>query len=117
MAVRSMEELRRDQAALLGTYRDRLDAAGAGGAASTTPPRAALQWGRVTQVVSSDEDHGPHLMIQGYVYTGSPPALTQSVAAPMRCYPAPGKTVGDYAVDDYVHLTPTAGAVIAERLT
>ena len=114
MGVRSLEQLKRDQAELLEDYRNRIAAAGSGGVAGVTLPRPALQWGRVTQVVSSDPDFGPHLTVQGFIYTGSPPQLTQAAAAPIRCYPAPGKVVGDYSVDDYVRLTPTAGAVIAE---
>ncbi len=114
MATRSTEELRRDQTALLEAYRQRLGAPGAGDTASVTSPQAALPWGRVTQVVTSDPDYGPHLMVQGQIYTGSPPAPADAPAAPLRCYPAPGKTAGDYSTNDYVRLTPTAGAVIAE---
>ena len=116
MAIRSIEQLKRDQAGLLAEYRDRLGAGPSGGAAAMTVSRPALQWGRVTQVVTSDETYGPHLMVQGYLYTGSPPALTQAAAAALRCYPAPGKTVSDYAVNDYVRLTPTGVAAIAERM-
>ena len=116
MTVRTIDDLRRDQAELLGAYRDQLGGAGAGGAASRALPRAALQWGRVTQVVTSDETYGPHLVVQGYTYTGSPPVASASAAATLRCYPAPGKAISDYTVNDYVRLTPTAGAVIAEPL-
>jgi hypothetical protein len=116
MAARSAEELRRDQMALLEAYRQRLGSSGAGDTASVTSPGAALPWGQVTQVVTSDPDYGPHLMVQGQIYTGSPPAPADAPAAPLRCYPAPGKAVGDYSVNDYVRLAPTAGAVIAEQI-
>ncbi len=118
MGVRSIGQLKRDQAALLAAHRSRLGGAGsAGGTDGALSPRPALQWGRITQVVTSDETYGPHLMAQGYVFAGTPPSPASASAAPLRCYPAPGKAVGDYAVDDYVSLTPTAGAVIAERIT
>ncbi|MBN2560669.1 MAG: hypothetical protein JXQ75_07040 [Phycisphaerae bacterium] len=116
MAVRSIQQLERDQAALLAAYKNRLAGAVAGGVPSVTMPRPALQWGRVTQVVTSDEQFGPHLMVQGYIYTGSPPEPTEAAAAAFRCYPAPGKAVTDYSVNDYVRLTPAAEAVIGELI-
>ncbi len=114
MALRSIEELRRDQAALLAAYRDRLGQSVSVGVSGPASSRPMLQWGRVTQVVSSDETYGPHLIVQAQTYTGSPPALADASAAPIRCYPAPGKVVAGYAVDDPVRLTTTAGAMIAE---
>jgi len=116
MRNRSVSELQRDQAKILDDYQSRLPARGAGSATAMPTTRPALQWGRVIQVVTSDENFGPHLVVQAYVYTGSPPSPTPSVAAPFPCYPVPGKTVGDYAVDDYVRLTTVPGAVIAERI-
>ena len=116
MAIRSLNQLAEDQARLLAAYRERLPAVANAGAASTSPAQPPLQWGKVTQVITGDPQFGPHLLVQPHVPTNIPPTFTPASAAPLRCYPAPGKTVTDYAVNDYVRLAPTPAAVVAERL-
>jgi hypothetical protein len=115
MAIRSATKLAADQANLLASYRAKRPPQPVGGA-PVTPSPPALHWGKVTSVVTADPDYGPHLMVQGQTPTGTPPTFSATAAPPFRCYPAPGKTVADYAVDDYVRLTPTATAMFAEPL-
>jgi len=115
MAIRSATKLATDQANLLASYRARQPTQPVGGA-PVAPPPPTLQWGKVTSVVTTDPDHGPHLLVQGQTPTGTPPTFSATAAQPFRCYPAPGKTVTDYATDDYIRLTPTAAAVFVELL-
>jgi hypothetical protein len=112
MALRSLEQLKHDQAAILDAYLRRNEEIPRSVTRSTLPS-GRLQWGRVVEIVSSDDDHGPHLVVQGLVYSGSPPALSSAAADTLRCYPAPGLLVSDYAVDEYVQLRPSELAVVA----
>ncbi len=112
MALRSLEQLKRDQAAILEAHLRRGTMTTRNPAPSALPS-GRLQWGRVVEIVSSDDDHGPHLVVQGRVYSGSPPALTSAAADTLRCYPAPGLLVTDYEEDDYVQLCPSETAVVA----
>jgi hypothetical protein len=115
MPVRSLDELRRHQTAMLDAYRELMRPAQTV-QASYAPVSAAVHFGQVDSVVSSDPTHGPHLVIQPIVFSGSPPAPTHAPLATLRCYPAPGLAVAAYGPGDYVSITVAAGAVIAERL-
>ncbi len=112
MALRSLEQLKHDQAAILEAHLRRTTKTTAR-IASFAPPQGRLQWGRVVEIVLSDDDHGPHLVVQGLVFSGSPPALATAAADTFRCYPAPGLFVTDYQIDDYVQLRPSETAVVA----
>jgi hypothetical protein len=72
-------------------------------------------WGRVTEVVSSDPQYGAHLVVQPQRFTGVPPVVQDAEAAAVRCYPAPNRAVGDYAVDEYVKVTAARGAFVADK--
>ena len=114
MPMRSLEELQRDQSALLAAHRARLQAASGG--ETSLSPSTGFQWGKILEIVADDPDHGPHLIIQAYIPIRRPPVFTAAPAAPVRCFPSPGRTVTDYAVDDFVHLMPTCAGIIALRL-
>ena len=116
MAIRSLTQLLEDQSSLLSAYRATLTPLRTGSEPGRPEARPALQWGQVTQVVTGDPTWGDHLVIQAQVPTGTPPTFAPSPAATLRCYPAPGKTVSDYTVNDYVRLVAADAAVIAERL-
>ena len=115
MAVRTLDELRHDQQELL----QQLQAGGAGGgvpsggAAVSGPP---LRIGRVTQVVTSDATYGPHLVVRPQVFSGQPPAASDSTAPPHRAYPSPNRTVSDYDLDESVAIWITRGAEFALKL-
>jgi len=115
MAIRSAAKLAADQAKLLASYRanQQTSPAGAG------PPEASqptLQYGKVTAVISTDPTHGPHLTVQAQTSTGTPPTFSATAAPPFRCYPAPGKTVGNYTANDYIRLTAAEQAMFAEPI-
>lgn len=115
--IRSIESLRREQDVVLTQYRESRTAPapwanlpGAGGVST------AVTYGRVSVVVTSDATHGPHLEVVKQVWTGSPPTPSDVTDSLLRCYPAPGTVVSDYLVNDYVRVTPTHGAMIADPL-
>ncbi|MFQ6049197.1 MAG: hypothetical protein ACE5K7_07525, partial [Phycisphaerae bacterium] len=74
-----------------------------------------VAWGRVSAVVSSDPQYGPHLMVQPQEFVGSPPSPTDAGSSAVRCYPAPNRTVQDYSVDEYVKIVAGRGAFIADK--
>ena len=112
MGLRSLEQLKRDQAAILDAHLRRNEGL-ARNLARPTVPSGRLQWGQVVELVTSDDDFGPHLVVQGLVYSGSPPTLTTATAESLRCYPAPGRSISHYAADDFVQLCPSEAAMIA----
>ena len=115
MAVRTRDELRRDQQELL----EQLRSSGAPvGSFSGSPPSAgpALRIGQVTEVVTSHATYGPHLVVQPQLFSGRPAVASNSTAPTRRVYPAPNRTVGDYAVDDFVALWIARGAELALEL-
>lgn len=114
--MRSLNQLMQHQAELLTAWRSRQPENGAGGAPDLGRPRSDVLWAKITAVVTTDPQFGPHLMAQPQAVAGIPPTTTPAAASAMRCYPSPGKVVADYAVDEFVRLVPAAGAVIAERL-
>ncbi len=77
---------------------------------------SGVAYGRVTSVVTSDPEHGPHVMVRRQVWTGAPPVVSDGAGADVRCYPTPDRAVTDYAVDEYVRVVASAGARVAEKL-
>lgn len=63
---------------------------------------AGLALGRVEAVVASDEALGAHLVVAKQKASGAPAAFADDAVASCVYYAAPGKVVGDYAVDDFV---------------
>jgi hypothetical protein len=115
--IRDIETLRRHQKEILGSYRE--DMAKRDPVAVLPRPGGNIAsgvYGRVSAVVADDPSYGAHLLVIRQQWTGTPPVASDSPATPVRCYPAPHRTIGDYAVDDYVRLVAAYGAMIAELL-
>ena len=115
--IRTIERLRQEQSEIMSSYRQEL-----------TPPETVAVlprpggmssvgvFGRVVQVIGSDPDYGPHLVVRRQIFNGTPRSAADSPAATVRCYPTPNNTVGDYAVDEYVLIVTTIGAMVAQKL-
>ncbi len=120
MAIRSLAELRADQARLLEAYRSSLQVTDDSASMATRDPGrvgAAVQTvGKVTAVVTSDATYGAHLVCQPQVFDGVPPVAVDAAKPTAVAYPTPNRVVGDYAVGDFVLLTPTRGALLAAVL-
>jgi hypothetical protein len=115
--IRSQETLRRDQEGVLASYRE--EQALRPTVAMLPRPGGAMAtgvYGRVSAVVSSDPQYGPHLLVVRQVWSGVPPVVSDGEGDPIRCYPAPNRSVGDYSVDDYVRMMAARGAMVAEML-
>jgi len=116
--VRRRAELAKLQGRVLESYRrarlGRAESIADGGLAGLIGSAA---YGRVTQVVGSDPTYGPHLVAALQRFSGTPPSPADaSGAAAIRCYPTPGRSVGQYAVNEMVRLCAAAGAMLAEKL-
>lgn len=116
--IRTVDELRQEQAGLLSAYSQ--EAAGGESRVAALPrpggTTAIRVYGRVTAVAAADPTHGPHLLVQRQRWTGTPPELVDTAANQVRCYPEPGATVGAYDVGETVRVVACAGAMIAERI-
>jgi len=113
--VRSAETLRRDQAAILESYREELSPPlPLAERAGSVLPTVAVVYGRVSSVVTTDPTYGPHLMVVRQVWSGVPPTVSDGDAVAVRCYPTPNHVVGDYSVNDYVRVVSARGALLAE---
>ena len=73
-------------------------------------------YGQVSQVVSSDPDNGPHLVVSPQKWTGKPASKSSSAATALICYPTPNHTLSEYQVGEYVRIEAAHGAMIAEKL-
>ena len=120
MAVRPREQRAEDAEQILADYL----AGTAGGAAGQETGNLAVAMptsvlGKITQVVGSDPTYGPHVVVQPQEYVGTPPAVADSVANTIRCYPTPNHVVGDYAVDEFVSIQILADsdAYVAVKLS
>ncbi|MBI4580366.1 MAG: hypothetical protein HY718_11730 [Planctomycetes bacterium] len=114
---RSLDELRRDQEAILAAYRSERTAA------QTVQPSSAAAvvhhgagYGRVVEVVESDEDYGPHLLVMRQAWSGTPPVPTDAGPAALRCYPLPNRAVSDFNLDELVRFNVVPGAILVEPL-
>lgn len=120
MAIRTREELRRDQQQLLSEYRRLRSAAPAGSSIGQLPtpgsPLAVLLFGRVSQIVNSDPTYGAHLIVVPQDVSGTPPTFSDSPAAAIRCYPPPNHAVGEYSLNEKVNVLTLRGAFIADKL-
>ena len=112
MSTRTLEKLRRDQAALANELRWLSIRVGEGLPASlASAPAPVILWGRVTEVVTSHVEYGPHLMVQPQAFSGVPPTPSDTSGAEVRCYPSPGRVVADYSVAEYVKVLTCRGGV------
>ncbi len=115
--IRSIDELVRDQADILAGYRQ--ESAGRESVAMLPRPggsTALAVFARVSSVVSVDATYGPHLLVVIQKWSGTPPTISDSSAAAVRCYPTPNHVVADYSVDETVRLSAAHGAMVAEKL-
>lgn len=115
--IRTPENLRRDQAEILSSYRQQI--ASQGTAAVLPQPGGIVTpdvYGRVDTVVTSDPDYGPHLVVVRQEWSGTPPTVSDSSAPSVRCYPTPNNVVTDYSVNDYVRIIAARGAMVGEVL-
>jgi hypothetical protein len=115
--IRPLDKLRRDQAAILDSFRE--ESAARGSVAVLPRPGGALNlavYGRISDVVTSDATYGPHLVVVRQRWSGTPPTPGDVAESSVRCYPSPGRAVGDYAEDEYVRILAAHGAMVAEKL-
>ena len=115
--IRSTETLRRDQAEIMSSFRQ--ETSRSGSVAALPRPGSGLSlvvFGRVSAVVTSDPVYGPHLMVVRQQWSGTPPTVSDSLVPAVRCYPTPNHAVTDYAVNDYVRIAASHGALVAEAL-
>ena len=115
---RSLEILARDQADIFAEYRlatdDRNMLAVLPRPGTLTPLSV---FARVSSIVTSDPTYGDYLMVVIQKWTGTPPAVSDSTAAAIRCYPTPNHTVADYTEDEIVLLLTAHGAMVAGKLS
>ncbi len=117
MSIRSIEQLRVNQSAILDDYRARrsaVAATGASGVSSGVETVATL--GRVTGVVTVDATYGPHLTVAVQEFAGTPPFASDAAKPIQRANPTPNHVVADYAVNEFVELLPARGALLASKL-
>ena len=114
---RSLDDLRRDQDAILAAYRAEREVAPVpDGHGEVGSAAGGCAFGRVTGIVPSDDTYGPHVLVVRQGWSGTPPVATDAAAAPARCYPLPGRMVGDFSVGDLVRMNHVAGAVLVEAM-
>ena len=115
--IRDMDKLLGEQAAILSAYREQRAAR----VEVAVLPRpggsiALCIYGRVSAVVGADADYGPHLLVVRQQWSGAPPTVADASESATRCYPTPNRAVSDYAVNEYVRMAVTHGAMVAEKL-
>ncbi len=114
MSVRSIEQLREDQAALLAEYRGRLG--GGVAAPSSAGVDVVATIAKVTSIVTSDPTYGAHLVVQSQAFAGSPPTASAAAKPTVRVYATPNRVVTDYSVGEFVLLQTARGALLAMKL-
>ena len=116
MQVRSLRQLQRVQKQLLEEYKGQQGQVG-GAVPTRSAPEGAPCWiGRVSGVVSSDEELGPHLLAIKQSFASIPPTPSDAASNARVCYPTPGREVADYSADEYVLLLRVDGAFLAGKL-
>ncbi len=117
MQVRRLSELKRTQAQMLEALRaERAVAVEDSADAIESVQSTATMIGRVESVVSSDAALGAHLVIAKQKASGVPVAFDDDAVSNQVYYPAAGKVVGDYSLDDYVVCCLVDGMRIALKL-
>ena len=116
MQVRRLGQLKRIQDELLEEYKQQRSSAAAGESADSAAADQLCLLGRVSQVVSSDPELGPHLLVILQKFTGTPPSPSDATTMTQVYYPTPGREVSDYSVNEYVRLLSARGAALAGKL-
>ncbi len=112
---RSLDQLRRDQDAILAAYRAETSSlAPSETRAASSSTFTGCAYGRVTEVVTSDENLGPHLLVMRQAWTGTPPVPSDAGLAALVAYPLPGHAVTEFQVDQLVRLDFLPGATLAQ---
>lgn len=114
VSVRSLSQLKADQASLLSDYRTRLEPESAEVHAEELPP--VMTFGRVTGIVYFHATYGQHLRVQPYEYTGMPPVTTPSNKPELRVYATPNYTAFAYGLGDWVAIETVRGSLLAVKL-
>jgi len=115
--IRSIEKLQLDQSEIMSSYRQERTLPDSVAVLPRPGGSTAVSvFGRVTQVITSDPDYGPHLIVKRQQWTGTPPAASDSSVPAVRCYPTPNNSVTDYATDEYVLILTANGAMVAGKL-
>jgi hypothetical protein len=117
MAVRPIQQLRREQQEMLDALREM--EAEASTATVETPAESGepiYRLARVTQVVTSDPTYGPHVRVVPQILSGTPPAPSDRDVSAGRAYPTPNRSVNDYSVDEYVAVWKIDAVWLAARL-
>lgn len=114
MGIRTLSQLRVDQAALLEEYRGRnVEAVGP---SSVEEIEAVTTFAKVSSVVTSDPTYGAHLVVDLQEFSGTPRVPAAASKPSLRAYPTPNRVVTDYAVNEYVVLQTARGALVAVKL-
>lgn len=116
MLVRTIGTLKATQARILESYKQERNAAVALVDDLTGAAVSRFAFGRVDEIVTSDEQFGPHLKVALQQFGGTPPTPTDANGATQVYYPAPGGWVGDYAIDEWVRLEFASGVRFAIKL-
>ncbi|HOA74000.1 MAG TPA: hypothetical protein PL151_07750 [Phycisphaerae bacterium] len=115
--VRSLEDLRRDQQAILDAYRaERPLSPPVASSSEASLTGHAFLYGRVVEVVTSHPVHGPHLWVMRQSWSPQFRCLVDAGGAPLRCYPAPPRSVISFMPDDTVRISIVEGAFLVEAL-
>jgi hypothetical protein len=72
--------------------------------------------GRVVEVVTSDAELGPHLLVVLQRFNGAPPQAVDATTITRVYHPIPGRPVSDYAVGEYVSLVHFGSARLVVKL-
>jgi len=116
MQVRDLQQLKRVQEQLLEEYKVQQEQAREAGPTRSAAEGAPSWIGRVSGVVSSDEELGPHLLVIKQSFANTPPTPSNAVSNARVYYPTPGRDVADYSEDEYVLLLRVDGAFLADKL-
>ena len=114
MGIRSLSQLRADQAALLAEYRGRN--ARAVETLGVEKSETVTTIAKVSSVVTSDPTYGAHLVVNLQEFSGTPRVAGAASKPSLRAYPTPNRVVADYAADEFVVLQTARGALLAVKL-
>lgn len=95
---------------------------GSGAVLSTAAGGLGALWGspyrigKITSVVTSDDTHGPHLVVKPQAFSGRPPLACNSDLPALLAYPTPNLRVESYQVGEYVAVWTAEGARLAVKL-
>ncbi len=115
MSVRTLSQLRSDQAAMLTEIRsERAKESSLEMTAETPAP--VVTFGRVVGIVYFDPVLGSHLRVKPYEYVGTPPVATPTTIPEVKAYPTPNYSIFNYSINEWSLLNTTRGAVMADKM-